>query len=86
VFLLNQGRDNFSAQLLERFGIAEKARHADQQVLGESGQLFGIFLQQPQIVGNLVSPVGPQAALDAKLDRGFAIGPQSHVWFGRQLA
>ena len=64
----DERRDGLFAQMLPGGGIAEEARHADQQLLEEQIQLLGVFLQVPDIVGNLGNLVDAHATLDPAVE------------------
>ena len=62
---LEQARNDFGFERVERFGVAEKTGHVDQQVAKQRRRLFGLALQQAGIVGQGLALMNLHAALNA---------------------
>ena len=64
-----QGGQHLARERLERLGLAEEARHVDQEVLVEGARLLGAAAQQGQVGVQVVHAVEGHPAQQAALDR-----------------
>ncbi len=66
--LRQKRRDDLFSQLLPRRRIAEKAGHADEQLLEQELRLLGVLLEKPDVGRDPVDLVEAHAPLDPAVD------------------
>ena len=72
----DQGRDDVCLQSPPGFGIAEKARHIDQEIPGKMLDFLRMFFEEVEIVGQLLELLESHPAVDSAGEHLLAVQPK----------